>query len=93
MNLNRIKTLVEAYTTTDLEQKILELENCFVSEQQTYNHPPNPLCQDIATVEIDLGDYAKALNIRQQVEQQGLTFQEALRDLARRMRYFSSTSS
>lgn len=85
MNLHRIKTLVEHYTAADLEATILRLEACFISDESVYD----PICHNLTSVEADIEDYTKALTIREQVEINGISFQEALRDLARKMRRFA----
>ncbi|MBD2101335.1 hypothetical protein [Leptolyngbya sp. FACHB-261] len=89
MNLERIKTLVETFTAAELEAKIQLMESCFVPDEPG----PPEVCADLDAVEADIYDYAKALAIRQQIEQQGVPMREALRDLASRMRRFSERTS
>ncbi len=84
MNLEKIRKLVEKYTVADLEATILRLEACFMPDLPTRD----PVCGNLASVEADMEDYAKALTIRERVETQGLSFQEGIRDLASRMRRF-----
>ncbi len=85
MNLHRIKTLVEHYTAADLEATILRLEACFIVDESIYD----PVGHNLTSIEADIEDYTKALTIREQVETNGISFQEALRDLATRMRRFA----
>ncbi|MBW4696438.1 MAG: hypothetical protein KME03_00815 [Aphanocapsa lilacina HA4352-LM1] len=80
MNINFIKKLAATFSTAELERLIHQIEEHY------FEAPPDSQTQLLDTV----GDYLKALDVRLQMEREGVDEATALRDLARRMRQLSA---
>ncbi len=80
MNLKAIKKLAAMYSTAELEAYIHQIE------EQYFEAPPDRQAELLDAV----GDYLKALDVRLQIEQNGIDETTALRNLASRMRLLSA---
>ncbi|AGY56921.1 hypothetical protein [Gloeobacter kilaueensis] len=80
MNLKFVRHLAESFNSVQLEAQIHRIE------EQYFQSPLDSQTQLLDTV----GDYLKALDVRIQMERDGVDEAAALRDLARRMRQLSA---